>query len=153
MTKVTAARCTRCPRKAISRTYGKGLCNLCYHERNLTPEQRAANAEARSARTIAMFQDGKARKRLPRTGVTVNPVTVMAYYLHGRENYREQTVTIPAGTQVYHDGVHDGLYHAELEDGGRCLISPADMKAMPSAEAKKRNSTDNKCDERGNCDH
>lgn len=100
-----------------------------------------------------MFQDGKARKRLPRTGVTVNPVTVMAYYLHGRENYREQTVTIPAGTRVYHDGVHDGLYHAELEDGGRCLISPADMKAMPSAEAKKRNSTDNKCDERGNCDH
>lgn len=127
-TATIVVKCIRCPRKAITRSYGKGLCNLCYHERNLTPEQRAANAEARSARTVAMFQAGKARKRLQRTGTTVNPVTVMAYYLHGRENYREQTVTVPAGTLVYHDWVHDGFYHAELEDGGRCLITTTDME-------------------------
>lgn len=133
-TATIVAKCTQCHRKAITRSYGKGLCNLCYHERNLTPEQRAANAEARSARTAAMFQNGKARKRLPRTGVTVTGLTVVAYYLHGRENYREQTVAVPAGTLVYHDGVHDGFYHAELEDGGRCLISPTDMKAMPNTK-------------------
>lgn len=122
----TSPKCLQCNRNSLLASYARGLCYLCYNERDLTPEQRAERAERRREK---MFQRVATVARLPYTATVAERTAVIVYRTAAlrcddddESYFTESNEVLEAGTEIRFSQIHEGFFHAETNDGGRFLI-------------------------------
>lgn len=122
----TSPKCLQCNRNSLLASYARGLCYLCYNERDLTPEQRAERAERRREK---LFKRSVIATRLPYTATVAERTTVIVYRTASlrcddddESYFAESHEVLEAGTIIRFGEIRDGFFHAELNDGGRFLI-------------------------------
>lgn len=140
---IPVSKCVSCNRNAIRRSYALGRCWICYAERDMTPDQRAEREEAR--RRQRFQRAANSRERLPYTATVTERTTVIVYRTIGRRCghddeqcfFTDTQQVLDPGAVFYYGEVRDGLYHAELSDGGRFLIG-ADFVTVTMRRTKQQ---------------
>lgn len=154
----TSPKCLQCNRNSLLASYARGLCYLCYNERDLTPEQRAERAERRREK---MFQRVATVARLPYTATVAERTAVIVYRTAAlrcddddESYFTESNEVLEAGTKIRFSQIHEGFFHAETNDGGRFLIGVDFVTVtMRRAGQATQQHSDNDDDDQGDDNH